>query len=274
MLEFLKVKHPDQIKSLLKAFDPDAQTWIVSDLKSKEEIQAECIARFGYYADDSVLRISDFWRIWIRRLKPTLQVVASDFIKSLVQLFLLKHGESLGLTENDQSTLERYVQELAPIILHPESDSVLKEWLETLEEKRKWQKWYKVARVCILFIVNEKKVIDVKWSAAYLQSLDLDQIQWPAEIIVDLGTELTSVEMGLLKILSQKQKVMIHVPHPVWHGKFPFLLKTYSENFGYGEVKEISAPIKTDGCKKEFVRLSTQLAEVKFVVSQIRTWLD
>lgn len=274
MLEFLRIKHPDQVKLLLKEFDPKKQTWIVSDLKSKQEIQAECLNRFGFYSDDSVLRISDFWRIWIRRLKPTLHVVSADFIKSLVQIFAAEHGASLELNEGDQSTLEKYVQELAPIILHPESDSILHEWLATQENPRKWQRWYKMARVCLLYIVNEKKVIDVRWSAAFLQSLDLNLIQWPQEIIVDLGTELTSVEMGLLKVLSQRQKVQIYVPDPIWKDRFPFLLKTYSENFGYGQVQNFQTNSNSVSCDQEFLRFSTQLAEVKFAVSKIREWLD
>ncbi len=274
MLEFVKIKHPDQIKILLKEFNPGAQTWIVSDLKSKHEIQRECIQRYGFFTDDSILRISDFWRIWIRRLKPTLQVVASDFIKSLVQQFIVIHGSALDLTETDSSALEKYVQELAPIILHPESDSLLTEWLSLQKSARNWQKWYSISRVCILFILNQKKAIDSKWSAAFLQSLDLQMMNWDSEIIVDLGTELTSIEMGIFKVLSQRQKIKIYVPSPEWKDRFPFLLKTYSENFGYGTVSESDYSAGANSCKKTFIRLSTQLAEVKFAVSQVRQWLD
>ncbi len=276
MLEFVRVRHPDQIKSLLHAFNPERQTWIVSDLRSKQEIQAECISRFGFYSDDSILRVSDFWRLWIRRLKPTLQVVSSDFIRSLVQLFVEKHGASLEMQEGDSSTLEKYVQELAPIILHPESDSILQEWLQNQENPRKWQRWYKIARVCLIYIVNEKKVIDSKWSAAYLQSLNLNLVKWPYEIIIDLGTELTSLELGLFKVLSQNQNVQVYVPSPDWSERFPFLLKTYSENFGAGRLKELStvAKNKMNENPNNFIRLSTQLAEVKFATAQVRAWLD
>lgn len=274
MLEFVRVRHPDQIKSLLQDFNPERQTWIVSDLRSKQEIQSECISRFGFYTDDSILRISDFWRLWIRRLDPTLKVVSSDFIRSLVQLYVKTNGESLGLSDGDQSTLEKYVQELAPIILHPESDSVLQEWLGNQENPKKWQSWYKIARNCLLYIVNDKNVIDAKWSAAYLQSLDLNLVQWPFEIIIDLGTELTSLELGLFKILSQKQNVQVYVPSPDWSDRFPFLLKTSLENLGSGKQKEIVKPSHKTNVQKNFVRLSTQLAEVKFAVSQVRAWLD
>jgi RecB family exonuclease len=274
MLEFIKIKHPDQIKDLMSEFNPEKQTWIVSDLRSKQEIQNECLKRFGYFTDDSILRVSDFWKIWIRRLKPNLQVVASDFIKSLVSVFIDQHGVEIEISENEASTLERYVQELAPLILHPESDSVLKEWLAAHEEPKKWQKWYLIARVCIQFILNEKKVIDTKWSAAFLQSFQAEQLEWPKEIKVDLGTELTSIEMGLFKIFSQKQKVQVYVPFPVWQERFPFLLKTYIENFGYGQVIENKMPSALKKNEKFFLRLSTQLAEIKFAVAQVRKWLD
>ncbi len=273
MLEFLKVQHPDQIKKLLKNFDPQKQTWIVSDLKSKKEIQNESIARLGYYTDDAILQVSDFWQIWLRRLEPTLQVVSSDFIRTLVQIFIDTYGVALEISENEFSTLDKTVQELAPLLLHPESDSLLKEWTQTQSDDKKWMKWYLRARTCLKFIVNEKHVIDKKWSAAYLQTIDLEQMKWDRELIVDLGTELSSIEMGLFKIFSQSQKVIMCVPSPAWQGKFPYLLKTYSENLGYGEVNQTTEPTVVHG-KTEFVRLSTQLSEIKFAVSQARTWAE
>ncbi len=273
MLEFLKVQNPDQIKKLLKKFDPTKQTWIVSDLKSKREIQNESIARFGYYTDDSILQVSDFWQIWLRRLEPTLQVVSSDFIRTLVQIFIDTYGSTLEISENEFSTLDKTVQELAPLLLHPESDGLLKEWMQTQDDEKKWIKWYLRARTCIRFIVDEKRVIDKKWSAAYLQTIEFDQIKWDRELIIDLGTELSSIEMGLFKVLSQNKKVTVYVPSPEWQTKFPFLLKTYTENLGYGEVNALEVE-KQDDCKSAFIRLSTQLSEVKFAVATARQWVE
>ena len=273
MLEFLKIQHPDQIKELLKNFNPGTQTWIVSDLKSKREIQNESMLRFGYYTDDAILQVSDFWQIWLRRLEPTLQVVSSDFIRTLVQIFIDTYGSTLDITENEFSTLDKAVQELAPLLLHPESDHLLKEWMQTQDEDKKWIKWYLRARTCIRYIVDEKRVIDKKWSAAYLQTIDFDQIKWNRELIIDLGTELSSIEMGLFKILSQDQKVTVYVPSPEWQSQFPFLLKTYTENLGYGQVSALEHK-KSGDSQSEFVRLSTQLSEVKYAVAKARQWIE
>lgn len=275
MLEFLKVKNPDQVKSLLNTYDPLRDTWIVSDLKSKQEIQSAALEKYNYYTDDAILRVSDFWRLWIRRIEPTLQVVSSDFIKSLVQHFVDQHGKKLEVAESEVSSLTKAVQEFAPILLLPGSDGILEEWLEMQPAEKKWARWYQLAKICLNFIVYEKKVIDSKWSAAYLQTLDLSLLSWDRKLFVDLGSELSTVEMGLLKHISLSQDVIVITPDPEWNVKFPYLLNTYKENFGYGRLLESeNVPNAELPPAASFVRLTTQLAEVKFAVSKIREWVD
>lgn len=279
MLEFLKVNNPDQIKSLLQIYDPLKDTWIVSDLKSKQEIQSEAIQKYSYYTDEAILRVNDFWRLWIRRIEPTLQVVSSDFIKSLVQHFVDLFGAKLEIIDSEVSSLNKALQEFAPILLHPTSDDVLQEWLAVQSADKKWLRWYQLAKVCLNYIVYEKKALDSKWSAAYLQTLDLNLLSWDRKLFVDLGSELSTVEMGLFKHISKTQDVVIITPDPFWKEKFPYLLNTYKENFGYGTVRESAEPSgesesKRVPKKEQFVRLSTQLAEIKFAVSTIRNWVD
>lgn len=274
MLQFLKLTDLSQIQKGLNDFNPEKQTWIVSDLKSKHEIQNICLKKYNFYTDDSILRISDFWRLWLRRLEPQLNIVNHDFIQSMVQLFLDEYKEILGLSENDFSTLYQYVQQLAPICLHPQSEDLLSEWVIGQQDTKKWIQWYKIARSCITHIVFDKKIIDTKWAAAYLQTLDLQKIQWPKEIIVDLGTELTSIEMGLFKELSLKQNVLFYVPNPDWIHRYPFLFKTYTENFGYGEILNKVNSQQEKKTFKKFNRASTQLSEVKMATHQVRVWLE
>lgn len=274
MLQFIPVSHPRQIKELLKSYEPLTDTWIVSDLKSKQEIQNEALLKHSFYTDDAILRVSDFWRLWIRRTKPSLHVVSADFIRSLVQLFVEEHGTKLEISESEVSTLYKAVQEFAPLLLHPASDDVLQEWLSGQQIEKKWQRWYQLAKVCINFIVQDQNAIDSKWSAAYLQSADLSSFKWDRKIFVDLGSELTSIEMGLLKQLGQQTEVIVIAPAPAWKSKFPHLLNTYQENFGYGQLLPQQGSSATELDKTKFVRVSTQLAEIKFAVSIIREWAD
>lgn len=280
MLEFLKVQSPNQIKHLLKSYDPLKETWIVSDLKSKQEIQNETLQKYSYYTDEAILRVSDFWRLWIRRIEPTLNVVSSDFIKSLVQHFVDNYGATLEVVDSEVSTLNKAVQEFAPILLHPSSDDVLQEWMDLQQPEKKWRRWYQLAKSCLNYIVFDKNVIDSKWCAAYLQTLDLSFLKWDRKIYIDLGSELSSVEMGLFKYLSQSQDVVIISPDPIWKEKFPYLLNTYKENFGFGKTHNSLNPDFDETrdsswlSQNQFIRVSTQLAEVKYAVSKIRKWAE
>ncbi|MGZ3725862.1 MAG: PD-(D/E)XK nuclease family protein [Pseudobdellovibrio sp.] len=279
MLRFIKVQNSEQIRKILSSYDPLKDTWIVSDLKSKQEIQNEAILKYGYFTDDAILRVSDFWRLWIRRLEPTLNVVSSDFITSLVQNFIEQYGTELDLLESESSTLSKALQEFAAILLHPESFEVIEEWLEAENAKthknKKWQKWFKLANTLMNYLVEKRNIIDSRWSAAFLQSRNIDDISWDRRLFVDLGSEMSSVEMGLFKTLAQKQEVVIITPDPAWSHQFPFLLGVYKDHFGYGKVEDAERVKPASVLKPgQFKRLSTQLAEVKFAVAQARQWAD
>lgn len=278
MLSFVNLSHPLQLKQLVAQYDPLKDTWIVSDLKSKQEIQSESIKKHGYFTDEAILRASDFWRLWIRRIDPTLNLVSSDFIKSLVQNFVDQYGKKLDLLDSEVSTLSRALQEFAPIHLHPNSNEVLQEWLAQEQQKnkieKKWQKWFQYSKVALSYILKEHHVIDAKWAAAYLQSIDLNLIQWPRRVFVDLGSELSSVEMGLFRELAQNQDVVIISPKPEWSGKFENLLGVYKDNSGYGKSKNLNDVFTNSVKPEQFIRLSTQLAEIKFAVAKSRQWAN
>lgn len=275
MLQFIPVDHPDSIFKFIENSELGAATWIVSDLKSKNEIQKNLLDQQGYFLETSILRASDFWKIALRRLAPHIQVVSHDFIRILVGNFVDKHGLALEIKDAEVSTLHAYLSELAPILLHSESDNILSDWFATQKKIKKWQRWYLLAKACMKFIVFEHNLIDSQWTAAYMQNLDINHIDWKTPIIVDLGTEMSSVEMGLFKTLSQKASVKIIWPKPLWSDRFQFLLKTYQDSSGYGTTESIGkVDQKTDKLQNQFIRVSTQLSEVKFAVQKIRQWVD
>ena len=277
MLEFFPVKHPDTIFKFIESHELGSATWIVSDLKSKNEIQKILLQQQGYFLETSILRASDFWKIALRRLAPQVQVVAPDFIAIVVEDFIEKFGDSLAVKTSEVSTLHAYLSELAPILLHSESDSVLSEWFSVQSKNKKWQRWYLLARTCMKYIVFEKNLLDTRWIAAYLQNLNIDELVWTLPVIVDLGTEMSSVEMGLFRSLSKNADVKVLWPQPLWGQRFQFLLKTYQDNVGYAAVKTIAGASDINEIGDfpvHYIRVSTQLAEIKFAVSKIRQWIE
>lgn len=277
MLQFFPISDPNSIFQFLKQDEIGLQTWIVSDLKSKNEIQKILIEKQGFFLETSILRASDFWKMALRRLAPHIQVVSKDFIKIVVDNFVEKFGEALEIKSSEASTLAAYVHELSPMLLHPESDSILSEWFSKQEKEKKWQRWHLLSRACMSYIIGEHKIIDNHWIASYLQTVDIAALGWKTNLVVDLGTEMSSVEMGLFKTLAKDIDVKMIWPEPLWASRYAFILKTYHDNAGYAVTKKdfMAEPFAPDLVEsKKFVRLSTQLAEVKYAVAQARQWFE
>lgn len=277
MLRFINVSTPNEVKSYVDQFNSKDSTWIVSDLKSKLDIQSKCMAKDGFFLDDSILRISDFWRLWLRRLAPDLHVVSHDFIKVLVQNFMLTdqikslQGD-LELELHQSSTVYKYLNELAPIVLSPQSDQIIQEWIKAKDKA--WYKWYLIARLCMNYLIEEKKVIDSQWIPSLLQNLESRLIQWNKQIYLDLGSEMTSVEMGIFQELAKTIDVTIFVPNPVWKNKYKFLLNTYNTHQGFATTAISPATIPAVTGLKKYKRFSTEALEIKYIVSQMRLWIE
>lgn len=275
MLEFTLVTHPDQIREKLSDFNPQITTWVVSDLKSKQEIQEQCIAKYGFYSDDAILRVSDFWKMWMRRLAPGTQIVSSEFIRVLISQFIELYGTEDGLDNHEAKTLYKYVSDLAPLLLHPSSHEILIDWVEEKEVKPQWAKWIGLSQKCLDYIEQEHNCIESAWIVSYLQKLDLEKIVWPKKLIFDLGSQMTSLEMGLLNTLSRDNNIEVIVPDPEWKNKFHYILNTYKDYSGYGKttaLTEASSPVKPSSDK--FIRFNSEINEIKYITTKVREWIE
>ncbi len=282
MLSWKFTHHPDDVVDQLKNFNPQKETWIVSDLKSKQEIQKIAIHQQNYYSDESVLRISDFWKMWIRRFCPHLQIVSSEFIKELVKNYIEIYGEQLALEKQEASTLYKYMTDLAPLILHEQSHQTLKDWMQSKKPEPQWMNWEIIAQSCIQYIIKTHHCLESSWISAYLQSQPIEKIIWPNKIIFDLGSKMTSLEMGLIQILARRNDIEVIVPqipqNKSWNNKFNYLLKTYMSYSGFGKSAATNSQTKehkTANIKAEnFFRFSTEISEVKFITHQVRQWIE
>ncbi len=274
MLEFTLVKHPDDIRVKLSEFNPQTTTWVVSDLKSKQEIQQQCIDKYGFYSDEAILRVSDFWKMWMRRLSPSTQIVSSEFIRILISQFIELHGEDDNIQSHEAKTLYKYVSDLAPLLLHPHSHEVLADWIEEKEIKPQWSKWIALAQKCLDYIAQEHNCIESAWIVSYLQKLGLEKIVWPKKLVFDLGSQMTSLEMGILNTLSRDNHIEVVVPDPEWKNKFHYILNTYKDYSGFATA---TAGETADATKKlvpqNFIRFNSEINEIKYITTKIRQWI-
>ncbi len=96
MLRVLKYKNRHQITDLFSKFDSRKQSWLVSDLRTKLELQSYLLEKQDYYVDESVLRASDLWKLLLKRLDPEIRLVSDAFARASLRAILEQNESSLG----------------------------------------------------------------------------------------------------------------------------------------------------------------------------------
>lgn len=275
MLQVIPFESRSQITEIFSNYNPRQQSWLVSDLRTKFELQQKILNREGQYVDESVLRASDLWKILLKRLDPKLRLVSDPFAKSLLRTILDENAQSLGVNSSAEDTVFSYIDQLSAILFHPEGPARLEEWFEThLESKNRWREWYLRARFCAIKLLDEHRVITADWITAYLQNFNDLERAWNIPLIVDLSGEISRVEAELLRTLSRSVEVVVLEPSPTWKEDFHFLLQPYKDLRQQSEaVKSLPASPQKEK-HTSVLRFSGMLAEVKHCVGQIRQWLE
>ncbi|HWU44113.1 MAG TPA: hypothetical protein VN132_11765, partial [Bdellovibrio sp.] len=275
MLQIISIENRAQIDELFATYNPREQSWLVSDLRTKFELQQKILARDGQYVDESVLRASDLWKMLLKRLEPRLRLVSDPFARSLLRTIMDEHAEVLGVNSSAEDTVFSYIDQMAAILFHPQGTQRLNEWFENhLEAKNRWQEWYLRARFCAVKLIEEHKIITADWITAYLQNFNELERVWNIPLIVDLSGEISRVEAEILRVLSRSVDVVILEPIPEWRNEFQFLLRPYedlrAQSVSQKKLKTVLRKEKT----QEVLRFSGMLAEIKNSVGQTRTWLE
>ncbi|WII72878.1 PD-(D/E)XK nuclease family protein [Bdellovibrio sp. 22V] len=275
MLQVIPFENRSQISEIFAKYNPREQSWLVSDLRTKFELQQKILAREGQYIDESVLRASDLWKILLKRLDPGLRLVSDPFARSLLRTIMDENAEILGVNSSAEDTVFSYIDQMAAILFHPEGTTRLQEWFETHPEaENRWREWYLRARFCALKLLNEHRVITSDWITSYLQNFNELERVWNIPLIVDLSGEISRVEAEILRVLSRTIDVVILEPSPAWREDFHFLLKPY-EDLRSQSQKATPLPKDTPKPKEtKVLRFSGMLAEIKNSVGQVRQWLE
>jgi RecB family exonuclease len=276
MLEVISLENRSRINDLFANYNPRETTWLVSDLRTKFELQQKILARDGQYIDESVLRASDLWKILLKRLEPRLRLVSDPFARSLLRTILDENAETLGVNSSAEDTVFSYIDQVAAVIFHPEGTARLEEWFQNHPESaNRWRDWYLRARFCAIKLLEEYNVITADWITSYLQSFTELEHVWKFPLIVDLGAEISRTEAEILRVLSRTVDVVVLEPSPKWRNEFSYLLRPYEDLRAQSQkVSALNAFASGAQKKTEVLRFSGMLAEIKHAVGQVRAWLE
>jgi ATP-dependent helicase/nuclease subunit B len=278
MLQIFDVFSPQDRDSLLSTFDPTQTTWVVSDLRSKFEIQNRLMRKQGFFEDHSVLRASELWRLILRRSQPDMQIVSRDFLKAWLREKLSQTSGGAPEETIEQETLLDFIDLGQQIISHPEGPERLTEWLtENKVASEKWGQWFQLSLKAGREILQMQKM-HLRGVAPYLTNQIGWENFWNRNLIVDLGAELSRAEADLLRTLSRHIDIQLLRPHLQDELGYKYLLSPYEEIAGFGaSAQSLSAeppePRKNTG-SQEFLRLTGPLSEVKLTIEKVRAWLE
>lgn len=258
----------------LEKMDPHSEIWVVSDLRSKLEVQSLLLEKFDGIPSDAVLRARELWQQIFRRRHPLAKIVSLDWIHLQAGHWLLKsHGEIFSANPNLIKTVVDLVDSLAPVFLHPGRDEILEDYFENFPETR--DRFQQVWPVCLELAdrLDQQGIVADAWIPLVLENGDWDghvpgfKGEW--NFTFDLGGSMSAAEMQLIQKLSRRHSVRVLSPSKKWLDEFPFLLQPYRSIPVTSGAPEVGRK-----CEQDARKFSGRLAEIKDCVSQVRSWLN
>lgn len=276
MLFVWEIQNRKSINQWLEKFDISKQTWLLSDLRTKFEIQDFFIQKRGFFLEESVLRISDLWKKILLRSSPEYKIITQQAAQLHLRFFLRQYGESISLPESSENTLLKWMTDLAPFYFHPDGEEKLNDWFsQNSDQENSWKDWWLRSKVAFSYF-ESKKLILAQWIPAFLQSLlDVSRF-WEKDLFVDLGSQLSFVEAELLQQISQRQEVVVLAPtlknrEPT---QYADLLHPYEYLKAFAKkVEPIKLEEKND-CLRSYSSFSSSLGSIRQTVVTVRKWIE
>lgn len=273
MLHLHPVRSFHEKEELLRSFDPERQTWVVSDLRSKLDIQKRLLEHRPLLEEEAILRASELWRKAAVRALPEFQIVTKDLVQIVCQKKLARSAHEWARRPGVPKLVFQYITQLMPMLSHPQGPEILNSWFEeNPQSHRRWGHWAEVAAELWRAFLDEK-ILSPQWISGALYNLNQPEKLWPRDLVIDLGAELSAVEAELLKSMAKEREVRVVVPAPAWHEEYYSALAPYRLFDGKKEkpVQPPAAAVKTGVA---YARFTTMTAEVKNAVAQARAWLE
>ncbi len=265
-----RLRHPSDKRSLFADFNPDRDVWIVSDLRTKMELQKELMKDRVGMPGDAILRGSELWTQLLKRYVPKASVLSKDWIQIFARTAL---GETLS--PSDLQICVKLISALGSVFAHPQRDVFFQDLLDRdPSAQTRWGKVLPEAK----FLFDQARTrgwILQEALAGVLTEFDDLQLRHPApgegRLFFDLGASLGASEAELIRRLSVHHEVVLLLPRPGHADNFKFLLQPGEALGGQAiPLPEREWPVAS----RQFLRFSGRVAEIKNAVAQVREWLD
>ena len=276
MLQLLPVATAAEQASLFSTFAPETQSWVVSDLKSKLDLQKALLAHVPVVPAASVLRVSELWQQLALRLRPDLHLVSREFLLTFLLQHLSQRQEVWLRAPGAALTILEFIEQFLSVLAHPEGMSSLREWWQEdaqqeRQSQQRWGQWIECAAE-VWQDLRARGWVLASWLPAILLTDFPEEKIWSRQMTFALGAELKPIEAELILRLGRHHDVQVLMPVPDWREQYPRVGQAY-QILASAASSSVSAH-KSLAPQIEYKKFPSALAESKDAVAQVRIWLE
>jgi RecB family exonuclease len=276
MLKIIEITSPKNSFEIFKNQDLQQKTWIVSDLKSKFLYQNILLHKINCLEDFMIMRASELWHHLLWTVRSDLIVTPKNFMEILLKEKIYDEGLADLTPKALRKTMGEF-ESFLPFLMQENFEELSQDFFENNAEigekwKVKIQKYQEIFKE-----IQSLGIICPTWIPSFLQKETGYEFQWTRPLVFDLGAQLTFIEAELIHALSRFLDVEVIKPKYLNEKQQAVELAPYKrlEELSRSLLKKESytSEIPQLGVQKSFYKFSSELAEIKQAVSQIRDWL-
>ncbi len=273
MLEIISCRRPEDKAILFNNFDPRAATWVVSDLQSKWHLQRQLLNRHQVLEGTAILRATELWKHFAFQLQPEARLLSLELAQTLFWDWVRPLNLPWARSPQIIPILINQMQMWMSLFADPQYEDIMSQWFkDNAESYVRWGHWFELCAQIWQRCQSENLVL-LSWLPALLLNRDLKRLTFARALTFDLGPQISQVEGLLIRALGQDHEVRVIYPQAPWVSLMKNALRPYDELLNEPYLGDSEWQPNVDQ-SLQFGRFSTQLAEVKDSVSQVRAWLD
>lgn len=145
MLELIRVASPGDKSNLFTNFQPESQSWVVSDLQSKWHLQKILLSRHGVLEDTTVLRATELWKHFAFQLRPELRLLSAELAQTLFWDWIEPQQLPWARSPRAVQVVLRQMQLWMTMFADPQAPEIMAEWFQQEPEAyTRWGHWYEL----------------------------------------------------------------------------------------------------------------------------------
>ncbi len=249
--------------------------WIVPDLKTKEAFKKVLHKQNKILPENKIMRANEYWLEIFNSQSFGYKLVSRTRIQLEAQKWLFENHKDWSTKPGSSKYLVDFIDNyLSLIIYEQKSETLFSEWLyANTQSIADWGLWFFMAKAFWNEVALKKKIILSHWASGIIDASVHEETLYE-EIIFVLGSQLKGVEADILLRIKDNNNIKVLIPNLNSKINYETLLWPHHKLI---ESTDTNTEIKSsdkEPIKNNFLLFSSQVGEVKHIVSEIRVLLD